>query len=339
MDVGSERLPILTEVANQKDSPLFSSSIFEKIQSILEEFRFAKDVLLEFSLDQDDRVDINVNIWQSEMAAFTNSQSFLNDSEWKHIVAWADAWQHQHKPFRSYIPNIWLVFDVLDSDVKKATIPWLILTLASVPISQSLNFKMAANAVDVFTPVTNHNQLQALERAFQTCPQNGSIPGICVFEKSAKAGRQLISKMEQIVRIGVRSFYTYSEIKNYLTIQKWKGNYEALEKGCADLIPLCSYAMLSLNFDVSIMDTIGIECYFDEKNNKNQVSAFLTALEGHKLCSASKKDQILKHIMINQATDAFKIHQWVLEIKLVLNDANEWKAKVYFLYQRRRTTT
>lgn len=338
MDDKSYNLPVLTEVSNQKGSALFSVEIFDKIQSILDQFRFAKDVLLEFSLDQSERVDININIWQTEIEALSHSDAFRASPEWVQIIKWTNAWKHEQKPFRTYIPNIWLVFDLVDIGAKQNPAPWLILTLAPVPISQSLNYKMATNALDVFTSVKNDIQLQSLKRAFETCPKNGFIPGICVFEREAITKRRLHSKSEQIIRIGVRSFYNYDEIKDYLQRQVWKGNYEALEHGCKELIPLCSYAMLSLNFDDYLMNTIGIECYFDKKNNTADVKQFLSVLIEKGLCTRQKMIQILEHIRIHQVSESIKFHQWVLEIKLVMDDSDAWKAKVYFLYQRKFTS-
>ena len=93
--------------------------------------------------------------------------------------------------------------------------------------------------------------------------------------------------------------------------------------------------MLSLNFDDSIMDTIGIECYFEQKNNTASVQQFLSVLIDYQLCTPTKKNQILEHIANHKYSKTFKFHQWVLEIKLVLDEFNAWKAKVYFLYQRK----
>lgn len=325
--------------------PFFGGSLFhedkiEKIRTVLSEFPAMSLINLEFRLDKNDaRVDTNILVRRSEIPLLQTYLHRKKGPAYEALLKWCSDWDDPDLPFRALIPHIWIMFDV-DPESSVQQSPWVIISFSKMVLEDATMVTLIKKIAPYFANHITDEYYEILENLYEAKPPSGILPAI---------GFQ--NRQPHALRTGVKPFHSFDEIEQFLNKINWCGDIDKIRNAYSSFIEMVNFTMLSLTFNESLFDDLGIECWLRLPNDKNQISTILDKLVHMDLCSETKKEELMSLIrkvpVENYIWDIppqeeisksqFYINMLISEIKLLYSPANGLSAKAYFYFEKKES--
>ena len=219
------------------------------------------------------------------------------------------------------IPNIWLVYDIVDLAEHQKT-PWLYVGFLDNPLSNEINFNLAQQILLKYELVDHKMFDKEMMRIHTITPSDAYLCALGLMQ----------ARDSQYIRLAFK-FQQMDALYYFLEKMHWKGDIEQVIMPYASMFE--SGQTISLAFDLgeSIQMKIGIECAFGENTPQKKIRQYIENLVDLNICSSRKRDAMLKWHNLPKTADSSQINTWINHFKYVFDASGLKQTKGYLFYQ------
>jgi Rps23 Pro-64 3,4-dihydroxylase Tpa1-like proline 4-hydroxylase len=217
-------------------------------------------------------------------------KNWFKQPVWSHLRDFAACWQDKTSPLHEKVSNIWLEFDVAETD-DQALIPSCFFGSSFIFADpSSTTHHQSWITQTAISMLRGQPLLPLVEQHLFRCI-NALPTGAYVFQIGL-----MLSRRSEMVRICLRGI-AGSHLSDYLQQVRWSGSTAALQ---AQVMEIATYVdRIDLDLDIGetgVASRIGLECYlFQQPKFQPKWQAFLDYLVNAELCLPQKREALLSY--------------------------------------------
>jgi hypothetical protein len=227
------------------------------------------------------RVDLQVNL---PCLVLDLPQKFLINPTWQFFQRFCQEWTSPSSLLHQTIRNIVLEFDVAEVDLNE---PRSLIPVPCVFLSLRPYVYHPERLMQLVQKLSDNSISPSLESNLRHCaamlPENASICHLGAMLSRGVSG----------VRVNVYGM-TMEQLPNYLQHIGWNDSSPALSRLVSALPHYTDFVVLSFDVSDRIRPRIGLECFFDQKQQaESRWPLLLDWLVAEGLCTPAKRDALL----------------------------------------------
>lgn len=322
---------LIADIESKVVPDLIKPSYLHKINTLLEDIPRVGLGCLECRLeDENDRVDFQVCPFIAKKE-FIDIQDFMlhrtmlqheNTEIWNAYHDFAQILADKKSFANAAIPNIWLVYDILDLEEHHKMIPWLYCGLLDHPFNNEINFTVALQVLKNYNLVDHKKFENSIRHFHSLLPRNAYLCAIGLMH----------ARKSRFIRLAFK-FPNHEKLLAFLNDICWEGDIERVFKPYEFLFKSDQFISLAFDLGETMQIKVGIERAFGESGAINKINHFANQLVELNICTSAKKEAMLKWHQAQSMEDSTKIKTWINHFKFVFEEVGLVQTKAYLFYQ------